>query len=343
MRIEDGIKLDFQDVLIKPKRSRAPSRSSVQLERTFVSKYAGVEWTGIPIIAANMYGTGTIAMATALSKHHMLTALHKHYSVEDLVNFFDTNRDLWNYVFYTIGINPKDLDKLDEVAYCLPLVNRDEVFPKLLCVDAANFYTEYANDRIKEIRERFPSSILMAGNVVSYEMTEQLILSGVDIVKCGSGSGSVCRTRLVAGVGFPQMSSASECADAAHGLKGLVCSDGGCTCPGDVCKAVGVGCFLGTEKVKTTKGLKLIKDISIGDRVYTHTGKSRSVIKKIKKKNECGYMIKINGINCTPNHEFYVINKADIDNVNDDNIDQYAKWVSASKLTKEHFLINIEN
>jgi len=241
MRIEDGIKLDFQDVLIKPKRSRAPSRSSIQLERTFVSKYAGIEWTGVPIIAANMYGTGTMAMAAALSKHHMLTALHKHYSVEDLVNFFDTNRDLWDYTFYTIGINSEDVEKLKEVTYRLPLINRDEVFPKLLCVDAANFYTEFANDRIKEIREQFPRSFLMAGNVVSYEMTEQLILSGVDICKCGIGGGSACLTRVKAGVGMPQLSAAAECADAAHGLKGLVCSDGGCTCPGDVAKAIGAG------------------------------------------------------------------------------------------------------
>lgn len=241
MRVEDGIKLDFQDVLIKPKRSRAPSRSSIQLERTFVSTYAGVEWTGVPIIAANMYGTGTMAMAVALSKYKMLTALHKHYPVGDLVNFFDVNRDLWDYVFYTIGINPKDAAKLKEVAHLLPCHSERKIFPKLLCVDAANFYTEFANDRIKEIREAFPNSILMAGNVVSNEMTEQLILSGVDIVKCGIGSGGTCRTRLVAGVGYPQCSCVSECADAAHGLKGLVCSDGGCTCPGDVVKAVGCG------------------------------------------------------------------------------------------------------
>jgi len=256
MRVEDGTKLDFQDVLIRPKRSRAPSRSSIQLERTFTAKYSGLEWTGVPIIAANMYGTGTVAMAEALSKHHMLTALHKHYKIPKLVDFFDTNRDLWDYVFYTIGINPKDVEKLKEVVYRIPLINHDEVFPKLLCVDAANFYTEFANDRIKEIRKQFPEAILMAGNVVSKEMTEQLILSGVDIVKVGIGGGSCCETRIVAGVGYPQLSAAAECADAAHGLKGLICSDGGCTCPGDVCKSIGAGSdfvmlggmFAGTEE-----------------------------------------------------------------------------------------------
>jgi GMP reductase len=81
----------------------------------------------------------------------------------------------------------------------------------------------------------------MAGNVVTGEMVEQLILSGADIVKVGIGPGSVCTTRIKTGVGYPQLSAIIECADAAHGLKGHVCADGGCTVPGDVAKAFAAG------------------------------------------------------------------------------------------------------
>ena len=81
----------------------------------------------------------------------------------------------------------------------------------------------------------------MAGNVVTGEMTEQLILSGADIVKVGIGPGSVCTTRKKTGVGYPQLSAVMECADAAHGLSGHIISDGGCTMPGDFSKAFGAG------------------------------------------------------------------------------------------------------
>ena len=81
----------------------------------------------------------------------------------------------------------------------------------------------------------------MAGNVVTGEMAEELILSGADIVKIGIGPGSVCTTREKTGVGYPQLSAIIECADAAHGLGGFVCADGGCATPGDVAKAFAAG------------------------------------------------------------------------------------------------------
>jgi GMP reductase len=66
MRIEEDIKLDFKDVLIRPKRSTLSSRKEVDLVRTFKFKHSGWEWTGVPIMAANMDGVGTIDMAKAL-------------------------------------------------------------------------------------------------------------------------------------------------------------------------------------------------------------------------------------------------------------------------------------
>ena len=95
-------------------------------------------------------------------------------------------------------------------------------------------------DLVKKIRSKFDNP-LIAGNVVTGEMTEALILAGADIVKIGIGPGSVCTTRTVTGVGYPQLSAIIECADAAHGLRGHVISDGGCSKPGDVAKAFGAG------------------------------------------------------------------------------------------------------
>ena len=112
----------------------------------------------------------------------------------------------------------------------------------MICVDVANGYMSRLVYFCKKIRELVPDCILIAGNVVSREMTEELILNGkVDIVKVGIGSGSVCTTRLQTGVGMPQLSAIMECADAAHGCGGHIISDGGITCPGDASKAFGAG------------------------------------------------------------------------------------------------------
>ena len=94
---------------------------------------------------------------------------------------------------------------------------------------------------VAQVRAEFPNHTILAGNVVTGEMVEELILSGADIIKVGIGPGSVCTTRKKTGVGYPQLSAVLECADAAHGLGGHIISDGGCTCPGDVAKAFGAG------------------------------------------------------------------------------------------------------
>jgi len=260
MRIETDIKLDFDDVLIKPKRSSIPSRAHIELERTYKMKHSDLTWTGVPIIAANMFGTGTTEMAQALQKHKIMTALHKFHDEEKLANYFFDEPTKWKYIFYTMGINKDDEEKLDNVSirlykkrnnitdntlypkvYLNALESVNKHFPLMINIDVANGYTEYFNDKVKEIRRRFPNSIIMAGNIVSYEMTQQLILSGADIVKIGIGQGSCCTTRVKTGCGYPQLSSIAECADAAHGLGGLICADGGCRCTGDICKSFGAG------------------------------------------------------------------------------------------------------
>jgi GMP reductase len=233
MRIENDIKLDFKDVLIRPKRSILKSRSEVSLEREFQFKHANQSWKGVPIIAANMDHTGTLTMAKALSEHQMLTALDKFIPKADWQTFAKEQPAVVPYACVSIGVNDKEFEKLEELAAIVDF--------KFICLDAANGYTERFVEFLSEVRQRYPSKVIMAGNVVTGEMVEQLILSGADIVKIGIGPGSVCTTREKTGVGYPQLSAIIECADAAHGLGGLVCADGGCVTPGDVSKAFAAG------------------------------------------------------------------------------------------------------
>ena len=237
MRLEEDVKLDFKDVLIRPKRSTLTSRSEVDLTRTFDFKSSGQSLATVPLIAANMDGVGTMAMARAFIAHKMLVALHKYYPTLELKGFFESlTPEEAPYVFYTMGIKERDVEQLDAL-----LAVMDEGRIASICIDVAYGYTERFVQFAGRVRARFPDKILMAGNVVTGEMVEELALAGVDIIKVGIGPGSVCTTRKMTGVGYPQLSAVIECADAAHGIGARICSDGGCQVPGDVAKAFGAG------------------------------------------------------------------------------------------------------
>ena len=228
MHIEKEVKYDFSDVLIKPKRSYYTSRKEVDLERKFKFKWSELTWKGIPVVASNMDTVGTIGSAKVLSKYNTLTCLHKFHTAEELLKIPNSIK---KNVAITIGI-AEGLQILYELGERVKLFN-------FICIDVANGYTEQFSDFIKQVRAEFEKKIIIAGNVCTPEMTEQLILSGADIVKVGIGGGSACITRNVAGVGIPQLSAVIDCSDAAHGIGGMVMSDGGCTCSGDISKAFG--------------------------------------------------------------------------------------------------------
>jgi GMP reductase len=246
MRLEEDVKLDYKDVLIRPKRSTLKSRSEVSLNRrvkfrNYVPDFPhntsdDPHYDGIPIMAANMDGVGTFAMADVLSKQGIFTCLVKTYSIEELVEFFHGD-GLYRteHVAMSIGTSAADYDKFVQV---YARVN-DNL--KYLCIDVANGYSEAFVSHVRNIRKIYPHIVIIAGNVVTREMTEELILAGADIVKVGIGPGSVCTTRIQTGVGYPQLSAVIECADAAHGLGGHIIADGGCTTPGDVAKAFAAG------------------------------------------------------------------------------------------------------
>jgi GMP reductase len=230
MRIETERKLDFDDVLIRPKRSGLKSRAQVDVKRTFKTPHAGVEISGVPIIAANMDTVGTVRMAAALAEFDIFTALHKHYPLDELQKANISGA----FSFVSFGI--EDMKKVNTVMDTLKSNSINKI-----CLDVANGYTEAFVEFIRDVRKHHPGKIIMAGNVATPDMTEALILAGADIVKVGIGPGSACMTRAMTGIGYPQLSAIIECADAAHGLSGLICADGGCRMPGDVAKAFAAG------------------------------------------------------------------------------------------------------
>lgn len=235
MRIEYDIKLGFKDVMIRPKRSTLKSRAEVSLNREFKFLNSKKEWSGIPVIAANMDTVGTFEMALALSEKKLFTAIHKHYSDEEWESFFKiAPQNIEDYIAVSTGTGKNDASKLASVFQINPKL-------KFICIDVANGYSEHFVNFVSKTRKQYPDKVIIAGNVVTGEMVEELILAGADIVKVGIGPGSVCTTRVKTGVGYPQLSAIIECADAAHGLGGQIISDGGCTTPGDVAKAFGAG------------------------------------------------------------------------------------------------------
>ena len=235
MRIEYDIKLGFKDVMIRPKRSTLKSRAQVNLEREFKFLHSPIVWTGIPIMAANMDTVGTFEMARALSEKKLFTAIHKHYSISDW-NVFASNlpQNIENNIAVSTGISKQDSEILAAIFKFNPYL-------KFICIDVANGYSEHFAEFVKKTRKLYPDKVIIAGNVVTGEMVEELLLSGADIVKVGIGPGSVCTTRIKTGVGYPQLSAIIECADAAYGLGGQIISDGGCSSPGDIAKAFGAG------------------------------------------------------------------------------------------------------
>jgi GMP reductase len=217
MRIVQGTKLDFDDVLLIPKRSTVESRAEVTLVREFEFRWTQSNRICTPIISANMLSVTNEKVVKVMAGRGMLACLPKKAKIP--AEKF--------YCIPTFGVGTGARISLD--------------YSGMYCLDVANGYMERFIEMVKANRKLTPDAIIIAGNVVTPEQTEALILAGADIVKVGLGSGGVCSTRIKTGVGYPQLSAVIECADAAHGLGGHVISDGGCKTPGDVCKAFAAG------------------------------------------------------------------------------------------------------
>ena len=279
MKIFDTTELDFKDVLIKPKRSYINSRSEVDITREYKFKWCPRKISGTGVIVANMATVGTFEIAKHMMQHKMFTCLHKHYTLEDLIKFI-TENDCRDYVFLSMGLRDEDYKKIETILTQYPDKCRN------ICIDVPNAYIPKVKELVIKMREKFPDILLMVGNAVTAELTEDLILSGADIIKCGIGGGSACITRRITGVGRPQLSTIFECADTAHGIGGMICSDGGVVYTGDICKAFGAGAdfvmmggfYAGCDEAEG----ETIEKIILTDEIDPDTKERKSEIKKYK-------------------------------------------------------------
>jgi GMP reductase len=228
-----SVKLDFDDVLIVPQFSDITSRNQVEVTTTIAGRW-GAKITGVPIIAANMDGVGTFSMHHALKKFDVFTAITKHHTVAD----WQAQHDI-SHAFITIGMSDEELVKAKTIT-ALARHQHNNFIPKIV-IDVANGYMNSFYDFIYRVRDAIPDAFIMAGTVVTPDAVERIIMSGADIARVGIGTGAVCTTRRVAGVGYPQFSALLECIPAAKLVGGGVQSDGGCVFPGDFSKAFGVG------------------------------------------------------------------------------------------------------
>lgn len=243
MIIDYTPKLDFCDVLLVPCHSELDSRSQVSLVRTFNNfKWSPYKINCIPIFAANMHKIGTLKVAKELSKLGLMTCLSKHISVSDMNNFLhsednlssffsvETSGKFFDSIAFSTGSKEEDISRLFSLMTAFPQV-------KTICIDVANGYRSSFLNFIADFRKDFKDHIIIAGNVVTSDQACRIIDSGADIVKVGIGSGSVCSTRNVTGVGYPQLSAVLEMQESVHDCGGFLMSDGGCQVPGDIAKA----------------------------------------------------------------------------------------------------------
>ena len=242
MRINYDAKLNFEDVLLQPKRSTLSSRKDVDMTRNFTFRNSGKQMNFLPIFASNMDGVGTFSMAKVLQEYKMMTVITKTTGIEEWRKAVGNGVRLQSVSVCT-GTNvmwdkeAQDWKTMQEVLRSFPDI-------KMITIDVANAYHQNMVDFIAKVRDQYPTKIIVAGNVVTPEMTEELIINGADVVKIGIGPGSVCTTRTMTGVGVPQFSAILDCADAANGVDGHIMADGGCVFPGDIAKAFGGGAHM---------------------------------------------------------------------------------------------------
>jgi GMP reductase len=255
MQIINETQLDFSDVLIRPRRSSIDSRSKVDITRTYKFKWCPYVIKGTGIMQSNMGTIGNFQLSKKMLDNGLFACLHKHHKVEDLIEFYGEliNRgdDAWRRCLLGIGLRDNGIEKLRTLNEKLGV----QIGVKF---DVPQGYIPQVKDKVIELRKEFPEMFIMVGNVVTGDITEDLILSGADCVAIGIGNGAQCLTRRQTGCGRPQFSAVVECADAAHQVGGMVCSDGGITCPGDLGKAFGAGAdfimigslFAGTDEAE---------------------------------------------------------------------------------------------
>ena len=168
MKIITTPQLDFHNVLIRPKRTTISSRSQVDLEREITFPHILLKWKGTPIIASNMDTTGTFEVYDELSKHKMITCFNKFYNLQNYQDKIANKTLDPDYFMISTGIDEREMSNLRHI---VQLTNC-----KWICVDVANGYMEQVVHFCKKLSVCFPDKIIVAGNVATREMVEELII-----------------------------------------------------------------------------------------------------------------------------------------------------------------------
>ncbi|ABX26461.1 Inosine-5-monophosphate dehydrogenase [Lactobacillus helveticus DPC 4571] len=234
--------LTFDDVLLIPAESHV-----LPNEVDLSTKLADNIKLNIPLVSAGMDTVTEGAMAIAMALQGGLGVVHKNMSIQaqasEVANVKsvvvpsnttkaavdDQNRLL---CAAAVGVTSDTFERAEALL---------EAGADAIVIDTAHGHSAGVLRKIKEIRDHFPKQTLIAGNVATGDATRALFDAGVDIVKVGIGPGSICTTRIVAGVGVPQITAIYDAASAAREYHKPIIADGGIKYSGDVVKALAAG------------------------------------------------------------------------------------------------------
>ena len=234
--------ITFDDVLLIPAESHV-----LPNEVDLSTQLAPNLKLNIPLISAGMDTVTEGRMAAAMAKMGGLGVVHKNLSIQAQadevrlaknapVTAEDTHaavdKDGKLLVAAAVGVTSDTFERAEALF---------EAGADAIVIDTAHGHSAGVLRKIKEIRDHFPHNTLIAGNVATAEGTRALFEAGVDVVKVGIGPGSICTTRVVAGVGVPQLTAIYDAADVAREFGKPIIADGGIKYSGDVVKALAAG------------------------------------------------------------------------------------------------------
>ncbi|MCT3603408.1 guanosine monophosphate reductase [Lactobacillus acidophilus] len=234
--------LTFDDVLLIPAESHV-----LPNEVNLSTKLADNIKLNIPLISAGMDTVTEGAMAIAMALQGGLGVVHKNMSIQAQAGEVANVKS----VIVPSGASKAAVDDQHRLLCAAAVGVTSDTFERAealleagadaIVIDTAHGHSAGVLRKIKEIREHFPKQTLIAGNVATGDATRALFDAGVDVVKVGIGPGSICTTRIVAGVGVPQITAIYDAATAAREYNKPIIADGGIKYSGDVVKALAAG------------------------------------------------------------------------------------------------------
>jgi len=232
--------LTFDDVLLVPQKSDIlPDEVDVKARLT-----NSIE-LNIPLMSAGMDTVTEFEMAVAIAREGGIGIIHKSMSIDDQAEQVSKvkSADLLQPTAATDGSGR--LRAGAAVGATKDVLNRVKALidagADVVAVDTAHGHSANVINTVKKVKDKYPDLQIIAGNVATAEATEELIKAGADAVKVGMGPGSICTTRIVAGIGVPQLSAIMNCAEIGDKYNVPIIADGGVQYSGDIVKAIAGG------------------------------------------------------------------------------------------------------